>query len=50
MLLIAGRMLVRRGRIVAHRRVMLSAFAVSSLFLALYVLHKVAGSTRCSTP
>ena len=39
-LLIVGRWLVRRGRIDAHRRVMLSAFGVSSLFLCLYVLHK----------
>ena len=40
LLLVVGRCLVRSGRIDAHRRVMLSAFAVSSLFLALYVLHK----------
>jgi uncharacterized membrane protein YozB (DUF420 family) len=39
-LLCAGRWLVRRGRIDAHRRVMLAAFATSSLFLVLYVLHK----------
>ena len=39
-LLIAGRALARRGRIVAHRRVMIGAFAVSSLFLVLYVAHK----------
>lgn len=35
-----GRRLARRGQVREHRRVMLSAFAVSSLFLALYVLHK----------
>jgi uncharacterized membrane protein YozB (DUF420 family) len=40
-LLVAGRRLARRRRIDAHRRVMISAFAVSSLFLALYVAHKV---------
>lgn len=39
-LLVAGRIHVRRGRIDAHRRAMLSAFAVSSLFLASYVFHK----------
>ena len=39
-LLIAGRVLVRRGRVDAHRRAMLSAFAVSSVFLLLYVSHK----------
>jgi uncharacterized membrane protein YozB (DUF420 family) len=39
-LLVTGRVLVARGRIDAHRRTMLAAFAVSALFLALYVLHK----------
>jgi len=40
-LLVIGRRLIRQGRIAAHRRVMLSAFAVSSLFLLFYVTHKV---------
>ena len=40
-LLMWGRRLARRGEITAHRRVMISAFGVSSLFLALYVAHKV---------
>lgn len=39
-LLLRGRWLIRRGREQAHRRTMLSAFAVSSLFLVLYVAHK----------
>jgi uncharacterized membrane protein YozB (DUF420 family) len=39
--LVVGRRLVRQGRITAHRRCMLTAFALSSLFLALYVAHKV---------
>jgi uncharacterized membrane protein YozB (DUF420 family) len=39
-LLVAGRLWIRRGRVAAHRRAMLGAFAVSSLFLVLYVLHK----------
>lgn len=39
-LLVVGRRLVRRGNVDAHRRVMLSAFGVSTLFLAGYVLHK----------
>lgn len=39
-LLVRGRRLAREGRIAAHRRTMLAAFAASSLFLALYVLHK----------
>jgi uncharacterized membrane protein YozB (DUF420 family) len=39
-LLIAGRVLVKRGAVEAHRRVMLSAFGVSALFLVFYVAHK----------
>ena len=39
-LLVYGRIEIRRGRVAQHRRVMLSAFAVSSLFLLLYVVHK----------
>jgi uncharacterized membrane protein YozB (DUF420 family) len=39
-LLVVGRIWIRRGRVAAHRRAMLSAFAVSSLFLVLYVAHK----------
>jgi uncharacterized membrane protein YozB (DUF420 family) len=34
---------VRRGRVDAHRRTMLAAFATSTLFLACYVAQKVAG-------
>ena len=40
LLLISGKILARQGRRVAHKRVMLSAFAVSCLFLVTYVLHK----------
>lgn len=40
-LLVHGRRLARRGAIDAHRRTMLSAFGVSSLFLFFYVSHKV---------
>jgi uncharacterized membrane protein YozB (DUF420 family) len=39
-LLVVGRRLVRRGRVEAHRRVMISAFAASTLFLVSYVVHK----------
>ncbi len=39
-LLLRGRALIRRGRVDAHRRCMLAAFATSSLFLVLYVIHK----------
>jgi len=35
-----GRVRARRGAIDAHRRVMISAFGVSSLFLVLYLTHK----------
>lgn len=40
-LLLAGRAFIRRKRVDAHRRTMIAAFATSSLFLSLYVLHKV---------
>ena len=40
-LLIAGRRFVLLGRIDAHRRTMLAAFGVSSVFLIFYVTHKV---------
>lgn len=39
-LLVVGRQLARKRRFEAHRRVMMAAFAVSSLFLVLYVAHK----------
>ncbi len=48
-LLAIGRPLARRRQIDAHRRVMLSAFAVSSLFLASYVAHKVSRSFESTT-
>jgi putative membrane protein len=41
LLLISGRLLIARRKIDAHRRVMIAAFCVSSLFLVLYVAHKV---------
>lgn len=39
-LLVIGRRLVRRGKVEAHRRVMIGAFGVSTLFLVSYVIHK----------
>ena len=39
-LLLWGRRLARAGRYDSHKRVMLSAFAVSTLFLALYLARK----------
>jgi uncharacterized membrane protein YozB (DUF420 family) len=38
--LVAGRRLARQGRIDAHRRTMLAAFGLSTLFLAGYLAHK----------
>ena len=46
-LLVWGYTLIRRRRIASHRRVMLSAFVVSCLFLASYLLyHARVGSVR----
>jgi len=46
-LLLVGFLLVRSGRIAAHRRVMLAAFVTSSLFLICYVVyHAQVGSVR----
>ena len=39
-LLVLGRIWIRQGTVETHRRTMLLAFAVSSLFLVLYVAHK----------
>jgi uncharacterized membrane protein YozB (DUF420 family) len=39
-LLFVGRRLARAHRVDSHRRVMITAFAVSTLFLVLYVAHK----------
>ena len=41
-LLVAGRRHARAGRVDAHRRTMLAATATSAVFLALYVIHKLA--------
>jgi uncharacterized membrane protein YozB (DUF420 family) len=49
LLLIWGRSLARRGEFDLHRRVMTSAFAVSSIFLALYVTHKVSRNFENTT-
>lgn len=42
LLLLAGRVLAKRRRVDAHRRTMLAAFGVSSLFLVSYVASKLA--------
>jgi uncharacterized membrane protein YozB (DUF420 family) len=40
LLLVRGRLLARAHRVAEHRLTMTAAFVVSSLFLALYLLHK----------
>jgi len=49
LLLVRGRLLVRAGRVDAHRRTMLAAFGVSTLFLALYLAHKASRSFENTT-
>jgi len=48
-LLIVGRGLARRGEVERHRLVMIAAFGVSSLFLVLYVGHKVSRNFENTT-
>ena len=46
-LLVLGYILVRRRKLIAHRRVMMAAFAVSILFLTSYLIyHYQVGSVR----
>jgi uncharacterized membrane protein YozB (DUF420 family) len=48
-LLVIGRRLARRGQLARHRAVMIAAFGVSSLFLLLYVSHKVSRNFENTT-
>lgn len=48
-LLILGRRLARQGQYARHRTVMTGAFTVSSLFLILYVSHKVSRNFENTT-
>jgi putative membrane protein len=48
-LLFYGRRLILRGEVERHKRVMMSAFGVSSLFLLLYVSHKVSRNFENTT-
>jgi len=48
-LLIYGRLLIKRGNEARHRIVMMSAFGVSSVFLLLYVSHKVSRNFENTT-
>ena len=41
LLLVAGFICIRRRLITAHRRCMMGAFGASTLFLALYLTHKI---------
>ncbi|MBW2423201.1 MAG: DUF420 domain-containing protein [Deltaproteobacteria bacterium] len=48
-LLVVGRWLARRGEVEHHRRVMAGAFGVSSLFLLLYLGHKISRNFENTT-
>lgn len=48
-LLVLGRSLARRGEIERHKQVMVAAFAVSSVFLVSYVVHKVSRHFESTT-
>ncbi len=48
-LLVLGRRAARRGEVERHRLIMLGAFLVSSLFLLLYVSHKVSRNFENTT-
>lgn len=50
-LLVLGFLLIQRGRVLAHKRVMLTAFAVSCVFLVCYLwYHYLAGSVKFTHP
>ena len=48
-LLVLGRRLARQGEIERHKKVMGAAFAVSSVFLVSYVVHKVSRHFESTT-
>jgi uncharacterized membrane protein YozB (DUF420 family) len=50
-LLVVGLVLIREGRVTAHKRVMLTAFGVSTVFLVCYLwYHYLVGSVRFTHP
>ena len=49
LLLLFGRRLAKQGQYARHRAVMTAAFAVSSLFLVLYLTHKVSRNFENTT-
>lgn len=46
LLLVTGRSLIRRGRVLAHKRCMISAFAVSTVFLVTYLTYRFFGEEK----
>lgn len=51
LLLVVGLVLIKRGQVTAHKRTMLSAFAVSTVFLGCYLwYHYQVGSVRFTHP
>ena len=50
-LLVIGLVMIKRGRVTAHKRVMLTAFAVSVVFLGCYLwYHYLVGSVKFTHP
>jgi len=50
-LLVVGLVLIKQGRVTAHKRVMLSAFGVSTVFLVCYLwYHYLVGSVKFTHP
>lgn len=45
-LLVIGRSLIRRGKVNAHKRCMISAFAVSTVFLITYLTYRFLGEEK----
>src|SRR3990172_13114477 len=51
LLLVAGLLLIKRGQVTAHKRTMLTAFAVSTVFLGCYLwYHYQVGSVEFTHP
>ncbi len=46
LLLVTGHRLIRRGKVIAHKRCMISAFAVSTVFLATYLTYRFLGEEK----
>jgi uncharacterized membrane protein YozB (DUF420 family) len=45
-LLVTGHSLIRRGKVLAHKRCMISAFAVSTVFLVTYLTYRFLGAEK----